>query len=132
MVDVMGGQVHLIFDNIPGALVQYKPGKVKGYGVTSAARSPAAPEMPSLADFLPGFDLSSWTSLCGPANLPPSVVERLSMFSKEALESPELKKAFLERGATATWLSSKEATAFRASEEKRLGDIIRRAKITLD
>jgi len=132
MVDVMGGQVHLIFDNIPGALVQYKPGKVKGYGVTSAARSPAVPEMPSLADFLPGFDLSSWTSLCGPANLPPAVIERLSMFSKEALESPELKKAFLERGATATWLSSKEATAFRASEEKRLGDIIRRAKITLD
>ncbi len=132
MVDLIGGQVHLIFDNIPGALAQYKPGKVKGYGVTSAARSPAVPDMPSLSEFVPGLDLSSWTSLCGPANLPPAVVERISMLSKEALESPELRKAFLDRGATATWMSPKEATAYRASEEKRLGDIIRRAKITID
>jgi tripartite-type tricarboxylate transporter receptor subunit TctC len=132
MVDVMGGQVHLIFDNIPGALVQYKPGKVKGFGVTSAARSPAVPEIPSLADFLPGFDLSSWTSLCGPAKIPAVIVERASMFAKRALDSPDLQKAFFERGATTFWLSPQDAVAYRASEAKRLGDIIRRAKITLD
>ncbi len=132
MVDVIGGQVHLIFDNIPGSLAQYKIGKVKGYGVTSMARSPVVPDMPALSEFLPGYDINSWAALCGPANLPPAVVERLSMFSKQALESPELKKAFFDRGATAIWSNPKEATAFRASEEKRLGDIIRKAKITLD
>ncbi|MSP97056.1 MAG: tripartite tricarboxylate transporter substrate binding protein [Betaproteobacteria bacterium] len=132
MVDLLGGQVHLIFDNIPGALPQYRAGKVKGFGVTSATRSPIVPEMPALAEFLPGFDVLSWTALVGPARLPAGVVERLSMFSKQALESPALKQAFLERGATAWWSSPEQVTAYRASEEKRLGDIIRKAKITLD
>ena len=70
MVDVIGGQVQMIFDNIPGALVQYNPGKVKGFGVTSAKRSPVVPDIPAIAEFLPGYDLSSWTSLCGPAKIP--------------------------------------------------------------
>ncbi len=132
MTDLMGGQVHLMFDNIPGGLVQYKPGKVKGFAVTSKARSPVVPDIPSLSEFLPGYDLSSWTSMVGPAGMPAAVVERISMFSKQALGSASLKQDFLDRGATATWLSTQEATAFRASEEKRLGDIIRAAKITLD
>ena len=132
MVDLIGGQVHMIFDNIPGALAQYKPGKVKGMGVTSARRSPVVPDIPAIAEFLTGFDLSSWTSLCGPAKLPAAVVERCSMFAKQALESPDLQKAFLDRGATAFWLSPADANAYRASEAKRLGDLITRAKITLD
>ena len=132
MTDILGGQVHLIFDNIPGALAQYKPGKVKGFAVTTAARSSIVPDIPALAEFLPGFDVTSWTALIGPARIPASVVDRISMFSKQALESPGLKQAFFERGATAWWSSSAEVTAYRASEEKRLGDIIRKAKITLD
>lgn len=132
MADLLAGQVQLIFDNIPGSLVQYRPGKVKGYGVTSAARSPVVPDIPALAEFLPGFDVNSWTSIIGPARIPAPVVERISMFARQALESPALKQAFLDRGATTSWTSSAEATAFRAAEEKRLGDIIRRAKITLD
>jgi tripartite-type tricarboxylate transporter receptor subunit TctC len=132
MVDVMGGQVQMIFDNIPGALAQYKPGKVKGFGVTSAKRSPVVPDIPSISEFLPGYDLSSWTSVCGPAKLPAAIVERCSMFAKQALESPDLQKAFFDRGASTFWLSPKDAVAYRASEAKRLGDIITRAKITLD
>lgn len=132
MVDLIGGQVHLMFDNIPGALAQYKPGKVKGFAVTSAARSAVVPDIPALSEFLPGFDVSSWTSLAAPAGVPPAVVERISMFSKQALESTSLKQDFLDRGATATWLSPQDAAAFRSSEEKRLGEIIRQAKITLD
>ena len=132
MIDVISGQVQMIFDNIPGALPHFRAGKVKGLGVTSAVRSPVVPEMPALAEFLPGFDINSWAALCGPANLPPAVVERMSMFSKQALESADLKKAFFDRGAAAIYSTPQAATAYRASEEKRLGDIIRKAKITLD
>ena len=132
MTDLLGGQVHFVFDNIPGALAQYRPGKVKGYAVTSAARSPVVPEIPSLAEFLPGYDISSWTMLVGPAGLPGAVVERMSMFAKQALESAELKKRYLDRGATAWWSSPGEVGAFRASEEKRLGDLIRKAGIAID
>lgn len=132
MVDVMGGQVHMIFDNIPGALAQFRPGKVKGFGVTSAKRSPVVPDMPAIGEFLPGYDLSSWTNLIGPANLPQAIVERANALSRQALESPDLIKAFFDRGATATWTNPQDTVAYRASEARRLGDIIRRAKITLD
>jgi len=132
MTDVIAGQVQMIFDNIPGALAQYKAGKVKGLAVTSAARSPVVPDIPSISEFLPGYDISSWTTVTGPAGLPPAVVERLSMFTKQALESASLKKDFFDRGATAVWKSVQETVAYRESEEKRLGEIIRRAKITLD
>ena len=132
MTDVLGGQVHLIFDNIPGALPHYRAGKVRGYGVTSAKRSAIVPEIPSLAEFLPGFDVNSWTALIGPAGISAAVLGRISMFARQALESATLKQAFLDRGATAWWSSPEEVTAYRASEEKRLGDIIRQAKITLE
>lgn len=132
MTDLLGGQVHLIFDNIPGALAQFRPGKVKGFAVTTAARSPIVPEIPALSEFLPGFDVTSWTALVGPARLAPGVVERISMFARQALESADLKQKFFDRGATAWWSSPQEVSAYRASEEKRLGDIIRKAKITLD
>jgi tripartite-type tricarboxylate transporter receptor subunit TctC len=132
MVDLLGGQVHLLFDNIPGALAQYRPGKVKGFGVTSAARSPIVPEIPSLSEFLPGYDIVSWTALVGPARIPAAVIERISMFSRQALESADLKQKFFDRGATAWWSSPAEVTAYRASEEKRLGDLIRKAKISAD
>lgn len=132
MTDVIGGQVQLIFDNIPGALAQYRPGKVKGFAVTSATRSPVVPDIPAIAEFLPGYDVVSWTTVTGPAGLPPAVVERMSMFTRQALESASLKKDFFDRGATALWRSPQETVAYRASEEKRLGDIIRAAKITLD
>jgi tripartite-type tricarboxylate transporter receptor subunit TctC len=132
MADLLGGQVHFVFDNIPGALAQYRAGKVKGYAVTSAARSPVVPDFPSLAEFLPGYDISSWTMLVGPARIPPAVVERISMFAKQALESADLKKRYFDRGASAWWSSVAEVSTFRASEEKRLGDLIRKAGITID
>lgn len=132
MIDVLGGQVHMMFDNIPGALAQYRPGKVKGLAVTSAKRSPIVPDIPSISEFLPGYDISSWTTLTGPAGIPSAVVERISMFSKQALESDSLKKEFFDRGATANYMSPAQTSAYRASEEARLGDVIRRAKITLD
>ena len=132
MTDLLGGQVQFVFDNIPGALAQYRAGKVKGYAVTSAARSPVVPDFPSLGEFLPGYDISSWTMLVGPARIPQAVVERISMFARQALESAELKQKYFDRGATAWWSSPQEVSAYRASEEKRLGDLIRAAKISVD
>ena len=132
MVDLLAGQVHMIFDNIPGALAQYRPGKVRGFAVTSTQRSQAAPDIPALAEFLPGFDIRSWTCLVGPAKLPPPIVERMSAFSKKALESPDLVKAYIDLGATAWWSTPQDVTAYRASEEARLAEIIRKAGAKVD
>lgn len=132
MLDILSGAVHMIFDNIPGALAQYRPGKVKGLAVTTAKRSPVVPDIPAMAEFLPGFDVTSWTAVVGPAGLPAAVVEQISVISKKALESEDLKAKFLELGASAWWSTPAEVTAYRASEEKRLAEIIKKANITVD
>ena len=125
MQDLLAGQIQMIFDNIPGALAQLRPGKVRALGVTSAQRTPVVPDVPAIAETLPGFDINSWTTLTGPAKLPPEVTARLSELSKKALESDDLKAKFLDLAATAIWRSPADTLAFRDSEEARLAPIIR-------
>ena len=125
MQDLLAGQIQMIFDNIPGALAQSRPGKVRALGVTSEKRSPVVPDVPAIAETLPGFDISSWTTLTGPAKLSPEIVARLSELSKKALESEDLKAKFFEQAATAMWRSPADTLAFRDSEEARLAPIIK-------
>jgi tripartite-type tricarboxylate transporter receptor subunit TctC len=132
MQDLLAGQVHMIFDNIPGALAQWRPGKVRALGVTSKERTPVAPDVPAIAETLPGFDINSWTTLTGPAKLPADVVARLSELSKKALESEDLKAKFLDLSATAIWRSPAGTLAYRESEEKRLAPIIKASGARVD
>jgi tripartite-type tricarboxylate transporter receptor subunit TctC len=125
MQDLLAGQIHMIFDNIPGALAQARPGKVRALGVTSAKRSPVVPDVPAIAETLPGFDISSWTTLTGPAKLPPEIIARLSELSKKALESEDLKAKFFEQAAIAVWRTPADTLAYRDAEEARLAPIIK-------
>ena len=132
MQDLLAGQVHMIFDNIPGALAQVRPGKVRALGVTSKDRTPVAPEVPAIAETLPGFDINSWTTVTGPAKLPPDVVARLSELSRQALESADLKAKLLDQGATAIWRTPADTVAYRDSEEARLAPIIKASGARVD
>ena len=109
-----------------------KESEVRSIAVTSAKRTPVAPDIPSLAETLPGFDIVSWATLTGPANLPPRVVERLSVLSKKALESDEIKMKFADLGATAWWNSLPDTQAYRDSEQTRLAPIIRASGARVD
>ena len=132
MQDMLAGQIHMMFDNIPGTLAQSRAGKVRPIAVTSAKRTPVAPEIPTIAESLPGFDIVSWTTLTGPAKLPTDIVARLSELSKKALESDDLKAKFADQGATAWWQSPAETAAYRASEEKRLAPVIKASGARVD
>jgi tripartite-type tricarboxylate transporter receptor subunit TctC len=125
MQDLLAGQVDMIFDNIPGAVAQMRAGKVRALGVTSVQRSPVAPGIPTMAEFLPGFDVNSWGGICGPAGLPPAMVEKLSALTRKALESEDLKTGYLGQGATPLWMSPADTAAYRAADEKRLAPIIK-------
>jgi tripartite-type tricarboxylate transporter receptor subunit TctC len=132
MQDLLAGQVHMIFDNIPGALAVSRPGKVRALAVTSKDRTPVVPDVPTIAETLPGFDINSWTTLTGPAKLPPDIVARLSELSKKALESEDLKARFFDLSATAIWRSQLDTLAYRDSEEKRLAPIIKASGARVD
>ena len=123
--DILAGQVDMMFDNIPGPLGLMKGGKVKAFAVTSKERHPAAPDIPAMAEFLPGFEITSWGGICGPAGLPPAMVARLSELLKKALESPAVKEAFDKQGATRRWLNPADTAAYRADNEKRLAPVIK-------
>lgn len=117
MQDLIAGQVNMYFDNIPGALAQSRLGKVRALGVTLKERSPVVPDVPAIAETLPGFDITSWSMLTGPAKLPTDVVARLSEVSKNALESADLKAKCFDLSVTATWRSPADTAAYRAYEE---------------
>jgi tripartite-type tricarboxylate transporter receptor subunit TctC len=98
--DLMGGQVQLMFDNLPSSLAQIKAGKLRAIAVTSAQRSPALPNIPTIAESgLPGFEASSWFGLLAPAGTPPAIVARVNADVNEWLQTAEAKEKLLAQGA---------------------------------
>jgi tripartite-type tricarboxylate transporter receptor subunit TctC len=123
--DLLAGQVDMMFDNIPGSLPQVRAGKVRALAVTSIERSPVVPELPTMSEYLPDFQITSWGGLCGPAGLPPAMVEKASGLVKKALARDSVKTVFLGQGATPMWMSPADTVAFRRSEEKQLAPVIK-------
>lgn len=125
MLDLMAGRVQLMFDNMTTAIMAARDGKVRALAVTGEERSQAAPELPVLADFLPGFRITSWGSLVGPAGMPAPVVKRLSALTREALKDPELNRRFEENGATAWFTTPGELAEFRGAQQRLFAELIR-------
>ena len=101
LLDLMGGNTDVMFDNLPSALPQIKAGKLKAFAVTSAERSAAVPDLPTIAEAagLKGFDASSWFGLLAPAGTPPDIVNRVQQETAKALASPAVKEKLLAQGA---------------------------------
>jgi tripartite-type tricarboxylate transporter receptor subunit TctC len=98
--DLLGGQVQLMFDNLPPSLPQIKAGKLRALGVTSVARAPALPDTPTIAESgLPGFDASSWFGLLAPAGTPPAVIAKLNTEIAKWLVTPEAREKLIAIGA---------------------------------
>jgi tripartite-type tricarboxylate transporter receptor subunit TctC len=132
MVDVVAGRVQMIFDNIPGSLAQVRDGKLRPLAVTGARRSPAAPGVPTVAEYLPGFEVVSWSGVCGPAGIPAALVRRMSKLSRRALESAEVARGYLELGATPWWTTPEEFARYRAEQEAALAPVVRASGARVD
>lgn len=130
--DLLANQVDMMFDNIPGPLGLSRSGKVRGLAVTGARRHPAVPDLPTMSEILPGFEITSWGGICGPAGLPPAMVEKCAALTRQALDSKEVLAAFEQQGAIATWMSPADTAAKRASDEARLAPVIRASGAKVD
>ena len=131
-IDLLAGRVHMIFDNIPQGLASAREGKVRALAVTGKERSPQAPEYPTMAEFLPGFEITSWGGVLGPAGMAPAAVERIAALSKRALEDPELVARFRENGATPWWTTPAGLAEFRAENEAAFAPLIRASGARVD
>ncbi len=101
LLDLVGGQVDVMFDNLPSAMPQIKGGKLRAFAVTSAQRSAAMPDLPTVeeAGKLKGFEASSWFGLLAPAGTPPDIVSRIQQEVAKALATPAIKEKMLAQGA---------------------------------
>ncbi|MCW8088165.1 Bug family tripartite tricarboxylate transporter substrate binding protein [Sabulicella glaciei] len=124
-VDLQGGRVHMIFDNIPQGLALAREGKVRALAVTGRERSAQAPDVPAMAEFLPDFEITSWGGVMGPAGMAPVLVERINILTKQSLESPDLKRRFEENGASTWYTTPEEFARFRAANEASFAPLIR-------
>jgi tripartite-type tricarboxylate transporter receptor subunit TctC len=102
-----------------------REGKARGLAVTSPQRSPSAPELPALAEFLPGFDITSWNGVVGPAGIPPAQVRRMAALAHRALQSPELVKNYGESGATPWPIGPEEYATYAREQEKVMRELVR-------
>ena len=125
LVDLMAGRVQVMFDNSSGPIGAVREGKARGLAVSGPERSPAAPELPTLAEFLPGFDITSWNGVVGPAGIPPALVARMNALTKEALQRPEVLRHYLENGATPWWTTPEDYRAYRREQETVLAALVR-------
>jgi tripartite-type tricarboxylate transporter receptor subunit TctC len=100
LVDLMGGQVQIMFDNLPSSLALIKSGKLRAIAVTSQKRAPVLPDVPTVAESgLPGFEASSWFGILAPAGTPAPIVAKLNAEVNKWLQSPEAKEQLLAQGA---------------------------------
>jgi tripartite-type tricarboxylate transporter receptor subunit TctC len=90
LVDVLGGHVPLMFDNLPPSLEHIRSGKLRALGVTTTERAPSLPDLPTIAETLPGFEVYSWNALFAPAGTPPEVIAKLNQAALTALADPEV------------------------------------------
>ncbi|MBK1659532.1 Bug family tripartite tricarboxylate transporter substrate binding protein [Paracraurococcus ruber] len=129
---LMTGELPMAFDNLSSVLPFAREGKFRILGVTGLRRSPAAPEIPTVAESVPGFESLSWHGLFAPAKVPPAIIARLQAEAVAALRSPGVAQRFQELGITPVGNSPAEFRAFVASETARWGEVARRASIRLD
>lgn len=130
--DVVGGQVELGFITLSGALPFQKAGRMRILGMTEATRTPLLPDVPSISEAVPGFVMTNWQGLFGPARLPAPIVERLQKEFHRAYTTPSVKAALESRGMAVVAGSTAEFAAFVNSEHERLGKLVKSSNITLE
>jgi tripartite-type tricarboxylate transporter receptor subunit TctC len=129
LTDLIGGQVQVMFGNMPSSIEHIRAGKLRPLAVTTAARSEALPDLPPVGDFVPGYEASTWQGLGAPGNTPAEIVGKLNKEINAALSDPKIKAKLADLGGTV--LSGPPADFGRliADETEKWGKVIRAANI---
>ena len=131
--DLISGRISMLFDNLSSSLSLIKGGEVQALAVTTLKRSPAAPEIPTMAEQgLPGFEALSWFSLMAPANLPPALQKRLNALTRQTLNQTDVKKRLLASGLDPAPGSPQELSRLIQSESNKWGRVVYKSGAKLE
>lgn len=124
--DVLGGRVTMMFDNMPSSLQLVREGKLRALGVTSAQRSPAAPEIPTIAEQgLPGFEAVSWFALFAPAGTPKAIVDKWASEVRRVLKLPDVARRLADNGLEPAASSPDELATYQKSELAKWAKVVK-------
>jgi tripartite-type tricarboxylate transporter receptor subunit TctC len=131
LVDLIGGQVQIMFSPLPESLAAIKAGKVRAIAVTTAERSRALPDLPTVAEFIPGFEASTWQGIGAPKNTPVDIVDKLNKEINAALADPTIRARLADLGSIPTPLSPAAYEKLVLDETEKWRQVIRDANIKL-
>lgn len=133
LVDLLGGQLQIAFDNLPSSISQIRAGKVRALAVTTAKRWPGAPDIATLAEAgVPGYESSAWFGMLAPAGTSDAIVEMLQRETAAILKLPEVEKQFREQGAEPVGDSSAQFARVIADEMAKWSKVARATGVKLD
>ena len=132
MQDLLGGTIDVLADGISASLPQVRAGRIKALGVTSPQRVPSAPDIPSIAETLPGFSAIAWFGLFGPAKLPRNIVDTINRAANAALAKPTVRERYAQAGAEVMGGTPEQAVAHARSEMKKWAEVVRATGARID
>jgi len=132
ITDLLGGQTSMIFATMPTVLPHVRAGKLRPLAVLGTARSPALPDVPTVAESVPGFEVSNWIGLFGPAGMPPVIVARLNAEVQKIMRSPEIQKRLETEGAKFIPMTPDQFATFQKAEIAKWAKAIKDANIKVD
>src|SRR5262245_20396445 len=132
LADLLAGQVHVMFPNIVAAIEYIKTGRLHALAVTSATRSAALPEIPTVGEFVPGYEASGWSGFCSPKSTPTEVIDKLNREINTALADLKIKAQLIELGGEPMPMSPGAFGNLIADETEKWAKVIRAANIKLD
>lgn len=132
LIDVVGGQVPIMFDNLPSSTGHIREGRLKGLGVTTAKRASSFPDMPAIAETLPEYETYTWNALFAPAGTPPEVIKRLNEEANKAVADPEVKAKLADFSAEVVGSTPEELGAHVKAELAKWAPIVKASGAKVD
>ena len=129
LTDLIAGQVHVMFDNIPTSAEHVKSGRLRGLAVTGPTRSEILPELTTVADFVPGYEASAWYGLGAPKRTPAEVIDKVNKAMNAILAEPKTKERFAELGGSTLPGSPADFAKFLADETEKWGKVVKFAGV---
>lgn len=123
-VDLIGGQVHAMFDALTSALDNIKAGRLRVLGVTSAKRSEQLPDVPPLGDFVPGYEVSAWLGFGAPVSTPAPIIQSLNKMINSALANPQIRSRLIELGGSVLSTSPAEFSKLIAEDARKWRELV--------
>jgi tripartite-type tricarboxylate transporter receptor subunit TctC len=132
LTDLIGGQVQVMFDTTPASIEHIRAGQIRPLAVTTAIRSEVLPELPTVGDFVPGYEVSSWYGVGAPKNTPAEIVDALNKEINAGLADPKMKAKFANFDGIALAGSPADFGKLMADETEKLGKVIRAAQLKVE